>query len=126
MFEVKKDKRRRVLSLCLKLPFRLVGYLFLLVYILVALLNSTLVQSFTAAKVAGHFSKEWKTKLSIGALEIRPLLTVSLKDVYLEDREGNVIVDADYISVRICYRVLTVFFHSLMVCLEVVFIFYPV
>lgn len=101
MFGVKKDKRRRVLSLCLKLPFRLVGYLFLLVYILVALLNSTLVQSFTAAKVAGHFSKEWKTKLSIGALEIRPLFTVSLKDVYLEDREGNVIVDADYISVSL-------------------------
>ncbi len=97
----KKDKRKRILSLCLKLPFRCAGYLFLLIYILTALLNSTLVQSFTAAKVAEHFSKEWKTNLSIGALEIRPLLTVSLKDVYLEDRDGNIIVDADYISVSL-------------------------
>lgn len=72
--------------------------LFLLVYLLVAILNSSLVQSFAAAKASEYFSKEWKTKVSIGALEIRPLLTVALKDVYLEDRKGNVIADADYIS----------------------------
>lgn len=68
MLAEKKEKRKRVLPLCLKLSFRLLGYFFLFVYILVALLNSTLVQSFTAAKVAEHFSKEWKTKLSIGCL----------------------------------------------------------
>lgn len=103
MLAEKKEKRKRVLPLCLKLSFRLLGYFFLFVYILVALLNSTLVQSFTAAKVAEHFSKEWETKLSIGALEIRPLLTVSLKDIYLEDRDGDVIIDADYISVSLRY-----------------------
>ncbi|MEE0910113.1 MAG: hypothetical protein UIQ51_04975, partial [Bacteroidales bacterium] len=79
------------------LAYVLLG-VFLFVYLLIAVLNSSLVQSYTAAKVSEYFSKEWKAKVSIGALEIRPLLTVGLKDVYLEDPKGNVIADADYIS----------------------------
>ncbi|MEE1189257.1 MAG: hypothetical protein UHN41_00645, partial [Bacteroidales bacterium] len=79
------------------LAYVLLG-VFLFVYLLIAVLNSSLVQSYTAAKVSEYFSKEWNAKVSIGALEIRPLLTVGLKDVYLEDPNGNVIADADYIS----------------------------
>lgn len=93
-----KSKTKLILLKSTKvLAYVLLG-VFLFVYLLIAVLNSSLVQSYTAAKVSEYFSKEWKAKVSIGALEIRPLLTVGLKDVYLEDPKGNVIADADYIS----------------------------
>ncbi len=92
-----KLKTRRILSKSLKIILKSLGGVFLLLYILVALLNSSLVQSFTAAKLAEYFSKEWKTKLSIGGLEIRPLLTVSLKDVYLETPEGKLVGDIGFV-----------------------------
>lgn len=94
------------------------GGVLLVVYVVVALINSTLVQSFTAAKVAEHFSKEWKTKVSIGALEIRPWLSVALKDVYLEDRQGDVIADVGYLSASLRSFTLPNAFHLSTVRLE--------
>ncbi len=97
MREKKGVKTGKILGKCFMISGKTLGGVFLLVYILIALLNSTLVQSFTAAKTAEYFSKEWKTKVSIGALEIRPLFTVSLKDVYLETPEGDTIGDIAYL-----------------------------
>ena len=57
-----------------------------------------IVQSFLAAKVSDYFSKEWKAKVSIGGLEIRPLLTVGLKDVYLENPQKDTIATVGYLE----------------------------
>lgn len=72
--------------------------LFIFIYLLIAILNSTVVQSFLAAKASDYFSKEWKAKVSIGGLEIRPLLTVGLKDVYLEDPNKDTVATISYLE----------------------------
>lgn len=72
--------------------------LFIFLYLLIAILNSTIVQSFLAAKASDYFSKEWKAKVSIGGLEIRPLLTVALKDVYLEDPNKDTVATVGYLE----------------------------
>lgn len=71
------------------------------VYVLVALLNTTAVQSFTAAKVADFFSKEWNTKFSIGALNVTPFIHAGIKDIYLEDQQGDTLLCASYIEANL-------------------------
>ena len=98
MYSSEMSKTKRILLKSTKALLYVLCSVLLFVYMLVAVLNTTLFQSFLAAVASDYFSKEWKTKVSIGALEIRPWITVSLKDVYLEDPEGNLVADADYIS----------------------------
>lgn len=98
MYSSEMSKTKRILLKSTKALLYVLCGVLLFVYMLVAVLNTTLFQSFLAAVASDYFSKEWKTKVSIGALEIRPWITVSLKDVYLEDPEGNLVADADYIS----------------------------
>ncbi|HIW87531.1 MAG TPA: hypothetical protein IAC47_04565, partial [Candidatus Onthomorpha intestinigallinarum] len=93
-----KSKIFKILVIARKTVLRILFSLFLLVYVLVALLNSTIVQSITAAKVADYFSEQWNTRFTIGALEIRPLLNVALKDVYLEDLKHDTIANISYVS----------------------------
>ena len=72
--------------------------IFIFLYLFIAILNSTIVQSFLAAKASDFFSKEWKAKVSIGGLEIRPFLTVGLKDVYLENPNKDTVATVGYLE----------------------------
>lgn len=72
--------------------------IFIFLYLFIAILNSTIVQSFLAAKASDFFSKEWKAKVSIGGLEIRPFLTVGLKDVYLENPNKDTVATIGYLE----------------------------
>ncbi|HBN06940.1 MAG TPA: hypothetical protein DD434_14325, partial [Bacteroidales bacterium] len=74
---------------------------FILVYFIIAFLNTSIVQSILAAKASDYFSKEWNTEFRIGAVSINIFDGVSLKDVYLEDRKGDTILCADYVSAKI-------------------------
>ncbi len=74
---------------------------FILVYFIIAFLNTSIVQSILAAKASDYFSKEWNTEFRIGAVSINIFDGVSLKDVYLEDRKGDTILRADYVSAKI-------------------------
>ncbi len=73
----------------------------LVLYVLVTLLNTTLVQSFAAAKVADYFSKQWNTKVAVGALNISPFITVGIKDLYIEDLQKDTLVFASRVEVNL-------------------------
>ena len=66
------SKTKRILLKSTKALLYVLCGVLLFVYMLVAVLNTTLFQSFLAAVASDYFSKEWKTKVSIGTLEIRP------------------------------------------------------
>src|SRR5574344_858545 len=74
---------------------------FILVYFIIAFLNTSTVQSILASKVSDYFSKEWNTEFRIGAVSINIFDGVNLKDVYLESQKGDTILYADNISVKI-------------------------
>lgn len=95
---MKNNKTKRITLCTLKVLGKTLLGIFIFLYLLIAILNSTIVQSFLAAKVSDYFSKEWKAKVSIGGLEIRPLLTVGLKDVYLENPQKDTIATVGYLE----------------------------
>lgn len=98
--EKQKHKKRYF-----KKTSKVIGYClltaFMVVYLFMALLNTSIVQSILAAKVSDFFSKEWKTELRIGALSVNVFDGIKIKDVYLESQKGDTILYADYISVKI-------------------------
>ncbi|HHT04163.1 MAG TPA: hypothetical protein GX005_07610 [Bacteroidales bacterium] len=98
--EKQKHKKRYF-----KKTSKVIGYClltaFMVVYLFMALLNTSIVQSILAAKVSDFFSKEWKTELRIGALSINVFDGIKIKDVYLESQKGDTILYADDISVKI-------------------------
>ena len=96
-----KSKIKNIGKRSLKILLRTICFVLVLVYVLVALLNTTIIQSFTAAKVADFFSKEWKTKVEIGALNISPFIHAGLKDVYVEDLNKDTLVYASYIEANL-------------------------
>ncbi len=95
---MENNKTKRITISTLKVLGKTLLGIFIFIYLFVAILNSTIVQSFLAAKVSDYFSKEWKAKVSIGGLEIRPLLTVALKDVYLENPQRDTIATIEYLE----------------------------
>ena len=95
---MENNKTKRITISTLKVLGKTLLGIFIFLYLFVAILNSTIVQSFLAAKVSDYFSKEWKAKVSIGGLEIRPLLTVALKDVYLENPQRDTIATIEYLE----------------------------
>ncbi|MDO5760988.1 MAG: hypothetical protein Q4Q06_08170, partial [Bacteroidota bacterium] len=74
---------------------------FVVVYLMIALLNTTIVQSFTAAKVAEFFSKQWNTKVSIGSLNVSPFLHAGVKDVYVEDLQQDTLAYISFIGANL-------------------------
>ena len=57
--------------------------LLLTVYVAVALLNYSVVQSYLGTAVGNHFSREWGGTLKIGALHAMPWDHLILNDVLL-------------------------------------------
>lgn len=87
-------KTLKVVSYCLLT-------LFLIVYLFMALLNTSIVQSILATKASDFFSKEWKTELRIGALSVNVFDGIKIKDVYLESQKGDTILYSDNISIKL-------------------------
>lgn len=100
--ELQKDTQKKgVLKKLLKVFVSVVFFVFVVVYLLVAMLNTTVVQSFTAAKVADFFSKQWNTKVSIGALNVSPFITVGIKDIYVEDLQKDTLASISYLEANL-------------------------
>lgn len=57
--------------------------LFLVVYVAVALVNTSIVQSFLASAVSTHFTREWGGMVHVGAVHVTPLGEVKLRDILL-------------------------------------------
>ena len=79
---------------------RVVGYTLLSVYLLIAALNSTVVQSYIGAVVGNFFSKEWGGKVRIGALHASPISHVILDDIELISPTNDTIYYGERITCR--------------------------
>lgn len=80
--------------------WRGIGFLFLGLYVLVAMLNFTVVQSYIGAAVGSHFSKAWGGKVKIGAMHFSPISHVILDDVELISPTNDTIFDGEHIACR--------------------------
>lgn len=80
---------------------RILLSIFISVWLVVAFLNTTPVQSFFAAKVADYFSKQWHTKVSIGALSVTPFINAGIKDIYIQDLSNDTLLYASYIEANL-------------------------
>ncbi len=79
---------------------RIVGYSLLAVYLLIAAVNSTVVQSYIGAVVGNYFSKEWGGKVRIGALHASPISHVILEDIELISPSNDTIYYGERIACR--------------------------
>ena len=79
---------------------RVVVWLLLGLYVLVALLNSTVVQSYLGAAVGSYFSKEWGGKVRIGALHFSPFSHIVLDKIELISPTHDTIYYGDRIACR--------------------------
>lgn len=80
--------------------WRGVGLFFLGLYVLVALLNFTVVQSYIGAVAGSRLSKEWGGKVKIGAMHFSPISHVILNDVELISPSNDTIFKGEHISCR--------------------------
>lgn len=74
--------------------------LFLGLYVLIAMLNSTVVQSYIGAVVGNYFSREWGGKVRIGALHANPFSHVILDKIELITPTHDTIFVGDRITCR--------------------------
>lgn len=70
------------------------------VYLLVALLNSSVVQSYLGAAAGAYFSREWGGKVRIGALHFSPISHIILNDIELVSPTNDTIFDGERITCR--------------------------
>lgn len=70
------------------------------VYLLVALLNTSLVQSYLGAAASAYFTKEWGGKVRIGAVHVSPWSHVILDRIELVSPTNDTIYDGDRITCR--------------------------
>ena len=83
-----------------KIVGRLLLGVFLAVYVVVALVNYSVVQSYVGM-VAGHyFSKEWGGEVRIGSLHAMPFDHLLLDNVLMVSPEGDTILQAETLRVR--------------------------
>ncbi|MBR1549586.1 MAG: translocation/assembly module TamB domain-containing protein [Bacteroidales bacterium] len=82
-----------------KIVSRLLLGLALTVYVVVALVNYSVVQSFAGAVAGNYFSKEWGCELSIGSLHAMPFDHLILDHVLWVAPDGDTLFDGEKISV---------------------------
>lgn len=88
-----KDKERHIWS-------RILGGIGLGIYLLLALLNSSVVQSYIGAAAGSYFSKEWGGKVRIGAIHASLIDHVILEKIELISPTNDTIYYGDRIACR--------------------------
>ena len=74
--------------------------LFLVLYVAVALLNYSLVQSYLGSSAGNYFSKQWGGKVSIGSLHISPFDHLVAHNILLVAPDNDTILDAESLRLR--------------------------
>lgn len=72
---------------------RVLNGVLLTIYVLVAVLNYSLVQSYVGTAAGDYFSKEWGGKVRIGSMGVMPLSHVVLHNVLLVAPDNDTILD---------------------------------
>lgn len=85
-----------------KIISRILAALALTVYVVIALVNYSVVQSFAGAVAGNYFSKEWGGELSIGSLHAMPFDHLILDHVLWVSPTGDTLFDGE--SVRVSFN----------------------
>lgn len=74
----------------------------LTLYVGVALLNYSLVQTYVGKVAGGYFSRQWDCEVSIGSISIAPWSHLNIRDLLLVAPDGDTILDAEklYLNFR--------------------------
>lgn len=78
----------------------MIGWTALVVYIAIAVLNYSVVQSMIGGAVGRYFSHEWGGEVHVGSVGLDPLNHVSLHNVRLVSPDGDTVLDAGRIACR--------------------------
>lgn len=90
----------KTLKSILKITGRVLAVLGLTVYVAVALVNYSIVQSFLGSVASDYFSKEWGGTVKIGSLHAMPFDHLTLDNLLLVSPDGDTILDSERLSVR--------------------------
>lgn len=90
----------KTLKSILKITGRVLAVLGLTVYVAVALVNYSVVQSFLGSVASDYFSKEWGGTVKIGSLHAMPFDHLTLDNLLLVSPDGDTILDSERLSVR--------------------------
>ncbi|MBO7100400.1 MAG: translocation/assembly module TamB domain-containing protein [Bacteroidales bacterium] len=85
-----------------KIVWRVLLGLLLTVYVAVALVNYSVVQSYLGAAASRHFSEQWGGEVHIGSLHAMPWDHLILRNVRLVPPDGDTILDVE--SLRVSFR----------------------
>ncbi|QKJ28576.1 translocation/assembly module TamB domain-containing protein [Mucilaginibacter mali] len=72
-----------------------------MISVLLLVLQYKPVQTWIAKKVADHFSQEWKTKVYIGGIYVKPFSSVVLDSMYVLDRQKDTLVHTPKLTVEL-------------------------
>ena len=72
----------------------------LLLYVAVALVNYSVVQSYLGTLAGHHFSKQWGGEVRIGSIEVTPWDHLSAHNILLVTPTGDTIFDAETLKLR--------------------------
>lgn len=73
---------------------------FLVVYVLIALLNYSVVQSYLGTSASRYFTNAWGGKVHISSLHINPMGHVIIKGLELVSPDNDTIINSDRIGIR--------------------------
>ena len=85
-----------------KIVWRVLLWLLLTVYVAVALVNYSVVQSYLGAAASRYFSEQWGGEVHIGSLHAMPWDHLILRNVRLVPPDGDTILDVE--SLRVSFR----------------------
>ena len=85
-----------------KIVWRVLLGLLLTVYVAVALVNYSVVQSYLGAAASRYFSEQWGGEVHIGSLHAMPWDHLILRNVRLVPPDGDTILDVE--SLRVSFR----------------------
>src|SRR5579863_3623000 len=95
--QARKPLARRIVRIFLKTLMTILIIL-LLIFILI---QTPFVQDLARAKTENYLSRKLNTRVRIGHLDITFFRSVTLKDVYIEDRHHDTLLSAGLIDVRL-------------------------
>ena len=82
-----------------KIAGRAAAAVVLALYVVVAVLNYSVVQSYVGTVAGGYFSREWGGEIKIGALHAMPWDHLILHDVLMVDPGGDTLLDVETLRV---------------------------
>ncbi|MCB0762084.1 MAG: translocation/assembly module TamB [Flavobacteriales bacterium] len=86
----------------MKRILKIIGYfllsLLLIVGVLLVLIQTSWFQTWATQKIAGYFSEEWNTVVSLDRVDIDFFATLVLENVYLEDQHGDTLAFAKSVA----------------------------